>query len=133
MVVQLVRIPACHAGGRGFESRPLRQPKANALKYRISTIFQGVFSWWFYTRQRKGWAPQGDRGVHFTDQSRSSRIDIQIPIPYPARPSSLRPIEERSYQIVDRSQTILPAIQPRFSIERRLLMEGPLAQAIEPK
>ena len=31
-VVQLVRIPACHAGGRGFESRPLRQHTAIAKK-----------------------------------------------------------------------------------------------------
>ena len=28
VVVQLVRIPACHAGGRGFESRPLRQSES---------------------------------------------------------------------------------------------------------
>ena len=31
VVVQLVRIPACHAGGRGFESRPLRQSSTAAV------------------------------------------------------------------------------------------------------
>ena len=31
VVVQLVRIPACHAGGREFESRPYRQDKESIV------------------------------------------------------------------------------------------------------
>jgi hypothetical protein len=41
VVVQLVRIPACHAGGRGFESRPLRQ-QFYALSQILNPI-TGVF------------------------------------------------------------------------------------------
>ena len=36
-VVQLVRMPPCHGGGRGFESRPVRRNKDNPL------IFNGFF------------------------------------------------------------------------------------------
>ena len=39
MVVQLVRISACHAEGRGFESRPLRQTSKRALIEKPVTAF----------------------------------------------------------------------------------------------
>ena len=36
LVVQLVRIPACHAGGRGFESRPDRNKvEPFTIKWRV--------------------------------------------------------------------------------------------------
>ena len=42
-VVQLVRIPACHAGGRGFESRPLRHFKKIKIFNKCLAILKRFF------------------------------------------------------------------------------------------
>ncbi len=39
MVVQLVRMPACHAGGREFESRPDRKREAKCFPFFIMRNF----------------------------------------------------------------------------------------------
>ena len=43
LVVQLVRIPACHAGGRGFESRPDRFLKRKSKQIDESPTKMGLF------------------------------------------------------------------------------------------
>ena len=43
LVVQLVRISACHAGGRGFESRPDRRKALKIESFFYSKQFQKSF------------------------------------------------------------------------------------------
>ena len=64
VVVQLVRMPACHAGGREFESRPYRRKSEE----RSSGFF--VYVRWLGTRDRLSLPYQGEvwRGCQNKDR-----------------------------------------------------------------
>ena len=67
VVVQLVRIPACHAGGRGFESRPLRQQNQWVAAVMLQPVVLCDFP---VTRERIGKQPhESDRVIMACDQS----------------------------------------------------------------
>ncbi len=51
-VVQLVRIPACHAGGRGFEPRPLRQEKSEPVGSLFLFPLTSPYTSYFFTPTR---------------------------------------------------------------------------------
>src|SRR5213592_3597873 len=67
VVVQLVRIPACHAGGRGFEPRPLRQFSNDDGHLAVPVLIQEA--------EFESWIPSSEyaEGIEMLDPSKLHR------------------------------------------------------------
>src|SRR3546814_3055060 len=75
VVVQLVRMLACHAGGRGFESRPLRQLSKRAPET-VPSFFVCLVAQWSF---RSHSAPQSD-GSGAAGRSAEATSELQSPM-----------------------------------------------------
>ena len=52
-VVQLVRMPPCHGGGRGFESRPDRDYFTKVAQNAVKHRFYGIFLFMLISKSNK--------------------------------------------------------------------------------